>query len=209
MTATGWRGEAILFDLDGVLVDSLAASERAWLRWAAPHGVDEQLVLDTIHGYAARDSVKRLAPQLDAEREAATIEDDQVNDTAGVVALPGAAELTAELPPNRWAVVTGGTVPLAEARLAAADLPLPDVLVTIDALEHGKPAPDGFLAAAAELGFDPSACLVVENAPSGVAAGIAAGATVLALLTSHTREDLEDAHLFAPNLATAPPLSIQ
>ena len=209
MITTGWSGEAILFDLDGVLVDSLAASERAWLRWAAPHRIDGQLVIDTIHGYAARDSVKRLAPQLDAEAEAEVIEADQVSDTEGVVALPGAAELVASLPPNRWAVVTGGTVALAEARLAAAELPLPTVLVTIDALEHGKPAPDGYLAAAEALGFDPAACLVVENAPSGVAAGLAAGATVLALLTSHSREELAGAHLIAADLASAPPLSVQ
>jgi mannitol-1-/sugar-/sorbitol-6-phosphatase len=196
-----WAGQAILFDLDGVLVDSIAAVERAWLRWAERQGVDPALVLETVHEGPARDNVAKLAPGLDAQAEADAIDGAQAEDTEGVVALPGAAELTAALPPGRWAVVTSANTRLALCRLQAAAIPQPRVLVTIEAVERGKPAPDGYLAAASALGFPPEECLVVENAPSGVESGRAAGATVLALITSHSRQRLADAHLMAKDLA--------
>jgi mannitol-1-/sugar-/sorbitol-6-phosphatase len=196
-----WAGQAILFDLDGVLVDSISAVERTWLRWAERHGVDEQRVLDTVHEGPARDSVATLAPGLDAQAEADGIDSEQAEDTEGVVALPGAAELAGTLPRERWAVVTSANEGLAVSRLGAAGIPRPRVLITIDAIAHGKPAPDGYLAAALALGFEPRDCLVVENAPSGVASGRAAGATVLALLTSHSREELVQADMVADDLA--------
>ena len=196
-----WTGQAILFDLDGVLVDSIAAVEKTWLRWAERHGVDPALVLETVHEGPARDNVAKLAPGLDAQAEADAIDGAQAEDTEGVVALPGAAELTAALPPGRWAVVTSANTRLALSRLQAAAIPPPRVLVTIEAVERGKPAPDGYLAAASALGFPPQECLVVENAPSGVESGRAAGATVLALFTSHSRQRLADAHLMAEDLS--------
>ena len=200
MSEPVWRGDAVLFDLDGVLVDSLEASERVWLRWAERHGVERARLLATVHDGSARDSVAKLAPYLDAEAESARLEFEQVDDTEGVVALPGAAGLTAAIPAGRWAVVTSCTIPLAEARLAAAGLPRPRTLITIDGLECGKPAPEGYLAAASALSAEPSRCLVVENAPSGVAAGRAAGATVLGLLTSHSAAELSDAQIHGPHL---------
>jgi sugar-phosphatase len=196
-----WAGQAILFDLDGVLVDSIAAVERAWLRWAERHAVDPARVLETVHEGPARDNVAKLAPGLDAEAEADAIDGAQAEDTEGVVALPGAEDLTAALPPGRWAVVTSANTQLALSRLQAAAIPPPRVLVTIEAVERGKPAPDGYLTAASALGFPPQECLVVENAPSGVESGRAAGATVLALFTSHSRQRLANAHLMAEDLA--------
>jgi mannitol-1-/sugar-/sorbitol-6-phosphatase len=195
-----WAGQAILFDLDGVLVDSIEASERIWRRWGDRHGVDRGRLVATIHNGSAHDSVAALAPDLDAGAEAHALEAEQAADTEGVVALPGAAELIDALPPRRWAVVTGGTPVLALARIRAAGLPRPETLLTFDEVEHGKPAPDGYLAAAERLGAEPADCLVVENAPAGVAAGRSAGATVLALLTSHPVEELADAQLTAENL---------
>ena len=200
---SSWAGEAILFDLDGVLADSIAAVERAWLRWGERHGVDPARVLETVHEGPARDNVAKLAPGLDAQAEADAIDAAQAVDTEGVVALPGAAELTSSLPPERWAVVTSANTELALARLEAAAIPAPRVLVTIEAVQRGKPGPDGYLAAARALGFPPHQCLVVENAPSGVESGRAAGATVLALLTSHSREELAGADLMAEDLAAA------
>ena len=196
----GWAGQAILFDLDGVLIDSIAASERIWRRWGDRHGVDRTRLDATIHNGSAFDSVTVLAPGLDAAAEAHALEAEQAADTEGVVPLPGATELLDALPSRRWAIVTGGTVPLAQARIAAAGLPRPEALLTFDHVEHGKPAPDGYLAAADRLGVAPADCLVVENAPAGVAAGRTAGATVLALLTTHGRDELAEAQLAAPNL---------
>jgi mannitol-1-/sugar-/sorbitol-6-phosphatase len=158
-------------------------------------------VLETVHEGPARDNVAKLAPALDAQAEADVIDGAQAADTDGVVALPGAAELTAALPPGRWAVVTSANTELARSRLQAAAIPPPRVLVTIEAVEHGKPAPDGYLAAASALGFQPQECLVVENAPSGVESGRAAGATVLALFTSHSPQRLANADLMAEDLA--------
>lgn len=202
-----WAGEAVLFDLDGVLVDSIAAVERIWLRWAETHGLDPQSVLRTVHDGPARENVARLAPGLDAEAEAEAIDGEQAEDTQGVVALPGAAELTAALAPGRWAVVTSANSRLAASRLGAAGIPRPRLVVTIEDVARGKPAPDGYVAAARALGFAPHDCLVVENAPSGVESGRAAGATVLALLTSHPAQELAGAHLTAENLAAARLLS--
>ncbi|HEX2413628.1 MAG TPA: HAD-IA family hydrolase [Thermoleophilaceae bacterium] len=195
-----WAGQAILFDLDGVLVDSIEASERIWRRWGDRHGVDRGRLVATIHNGSAHDSVAALAPELDASAEAHALEAEQAADIEGVVALPGAAELIHALPPSRWAVVTGGTPVLALARMDAAGLPRPLTLLTFDDVERGKPAPDGYLAAAERLGAEPADCLVVENAPAGVAAGRSAGATVLAVLTSHPPEELADAQLTAENL---------
>ena len=184
-----------------MLVDSIEASERIWRRWGDRHGVDRGRLVATIHNGSAHDSVAALAPDLDAGAEAHALETEQAADTEGVVALPGAAELIDALPPRRWAVVTGGTPVLALARIRAAGLPRPETLLTFDDVERGKPAPDGYLGAAERLGAEPADCLVVENAPAGVAAGRSAGATVLALLTSHPVEELAHAQLTAENLS--------
>ena len=198
-----WTGQAVLFDLDGVLVDSMAAVERTWLRWAERHGLDPQAVLPSVHDGPARENVARLAPALDAEAEAEAIDGEQAGDTDGVIALPGAVELTAALPPERWAVVTSANSRLALSRLGAAGIPRPRVLITIDDVDRGKPAPDGYTAAARALAVSPRDCLVVENAPSGVESGRAAGATVIGLLTSHGAGELSRAHMTAADLAAA------
>ena len=188
---------AVISDLDGVLVDSMAATSRAWARWGERHGVDGAALQAANHGRPARDVVAEHVPADQLEAEAAFMLDAEVTDTAGVVALPGAADVLA-LPVV--AIATSCLAPLARARLRAAGLHAPDVLVTADQVAHGKPAPDSYLLAAARLGLDPADCLVLEDAPSGVAAGRAAGMTVWAVTTTHAPADLTAAGAVLPGL---------
>jgi mannitol-1-/sugar-/sorbitol-6-phosphatase len=178
------RCGAILFDLDGVLMDSRVAVERAWERWAAGHGINPIAVLAEAHGRRTIDTIRAIAPLLDVETEARLLEDAESVDFDGVTTLPGAAELLQALPATSWTVVTSGTRALATGRLKHGGLPIPEHLVTADDIERGKPDPQPYLAGAAALGVDPSDCLVIEDAPAGIAAGKAAGITVLALVTT-------------------------
>jgi sugar-phosphatase len=180
---------AILSDLDGVLVDSQAAIMRAWRWWGARHGVQAEAVEAVQHGRPSGEVVAALAPALDAASESRAIDLRQASDTEGVVALPGAHELFAAGGP--LAVVTSCTIPLARARLHAAGLPTPAVLVTPERLQRGKPAPEGYLLAARELGAEPADCVVLEDAPAGVQAGRAAGMHVVAITTTHRVDDLD------------------
>ena len=195
------RCAAILFDLDGVLMDSGAAVERAWKRWAAGHGLDFAHVLAEAHGRRTEDTIRAVAPWLDVEAETRALEAGESDDTDGVVALPGAASLLESLPPDRWAVATSGSRRLATTRLAHGGMPLPRVLVTAEDVERGKPDPQPYLAAAAALEVEPSRCLVVEDAPAGIAAGKAAGASVLAVTTTFAASALGAADYLAPSLA--------
>jgi mannitol-1-/sugar-/sorbitol-6-phosphatase len=189
---------AVLSDLDGVLVDSTAAVVRSWEAWGARHGLDGRAIVEGNHGRPARAVIAELLPAGgDVDAEAAALEDAEVADTAGVVAMPGAAEVLAG---PVVAIVTSCTLRLARARLAAAGLPEPAVLVGADAVARGKPAPDPYLLAAKRLGTAPADCVVLEDAPAGVAAGRAAGMTVWAVATTHAPEALRDADRIAPDL---------
>ena len=180
------RVQAVLLDMDGTLVDSDAAVERAWRTWAREYHVDRGPAVPLIaHGMPALGNVRRLRPDLSGDEAAAAAQRQlelQYDDVADVTAAPGAAELLGEL--DRlglpWAVVTSADPPLARVRLAAAGI-RPALLVTSDDVRAGKPDPEGYLLAAARLGADPGRCLVVEDAEAGVRAGRAAGATVAAL----------------------------
>jgi sugar-phosphatase len=191
---------ALLCDLDGVLVDSTAAIARVYRAWAARHGLDGDLVVATAQGRPSREVVRVCAPDLDAAAESAAIEAAHVGDQAGVVVIAGAAELLAETPAERIAVVTSCSDALAAARLRAAGLAVPRVLVTADMVARGKPDPEGYLRAASLLGAAPADCVVVEDAPAGVAAGRAAGMRVIGVLTSHGRGALEGADAYVEDL---------
>jgi sugar-phosphatase len=168
-------GEVILFDCDGVLVDSRELGERAWIAWATAHELDPAVVLDGIHGRRSVDTVARfVAPEAVADA-VAELDALELAGAAETTAIPGAAELLPALPRDRWAVVTSAPPALARARLGAARLPLPAVLITGADVSAGKPAPDGYLAAAAALGVAASAAIVVEDTPAGIAAARAAG----------------------------------
>jgi mannitol-1-/sugar-/sorbitol-6-phosphatase len=187
MTAAGFPRSScagILFDLDGVLVHSTEPVHRSWLRWAHERELPEETVLATAHGRRTIDTVRALAPELDAEAEAARLEAEQSEDTAGVFAGAGAAALIASLPPWSWAVVTSGTRRLALARLAAAGLttyglPPSAGVVCAEDVTEGKPSPEGYLLGARRLGLLPEACVVFEDAVAGIEAGHAAGMQVI------------------------------
>src|SRR3954452_14877678 len=193
----------LLCDPDGGLADSGDAVERAWGGWAAGHGLDWADVEPGIHGMPSRENVARLLPDADAFTESRRIEHDQATDLEGVVAVPGARELLAAWPPDRVAVVTSASVPLATARLGAAGLAPPPVLVTEERVSAGKPDPEGYLLAARELGANPADCVVLEDAPAGLEAARAAGMRVIAVLTTHARDELPGAVDYLPDLRDA------
>jgi mannitol-1-/sugar-/sorbitol-6-phosphatase len=192
-----------LFDVDGVLVDSAASVEKHWREIAAEIGVDATKLLQRVHGRCSIDVIKELpvGTSVDAGRLYQSLIDRDRHDLDGTVALPGARCTLENLPPNRWAVVTSGTRDVAIARLHAASLPLPVVMVTADDVAAGKPDPSPYQIGAAALGLDTRDCVVIEETPPGVQSGQAAGFRTLALLTTHSREDLVRADLAGSNLA--------
>jgi sugar-phosphatase len=196
---------AVLFDLDGVLVDSTATVEEAWTRFATRHGLDPEHVIAHCHGRRTIDLIRLVAPHLDADAEAVLIEQEEVGAAGPVRALPGARELLQIIPADRFAIVTSGSRPLAVARLRAAGLPVPPVLVTAEDVENGKPDPTGYLSAAAQLGVEPVQSLVVEDSPAGVAAALSAGTKVIAVLTTNDASSLRTAHRRVPNLSALLP----
>jgi mannitol-1-/sugar-/sorbitol-6-phosphatase len=189
--------KAILSDLDGVLVDSQAAIMRAWRSWGARNGIHGSAIEAIPHGRPSREVIAMLAPHLDPAAESLVVEALEVEDTEGLVALPGAHALFAVAEPV--AVVTSGTLPLATTRLRSVGLPVPDVLITPERLSRGKPDPEGYLLAARELGVDPADCIVLEDAPAGLQAGRAAGMHVVGITTTYAAAEL-DAHELAPSI---------
>lgn len=191
--------DAVLVDLDGTLVDSAGPVRRVWDAFAQRHGLDPDDVERFAHGRPSRETVRALVPQSDLDAEADAIEAAEIADTGGVVALPGAAQLLSDDRP--LAIVTSCSTALATARLHAAGLEIPDVLVSSDGLERGKPDPTCFVIAAQRLGFDPARCVVIEDAPAGILAGRAAGATVIAVRTTHGDDELGGADAIADDIA--------
>lgn len=183
---------AILSDLDGTLLDSKASVVAAFRWWAELRGLPPDTANRVPHGRTSADAAALLAPHLDADEEGAVLDRRQADDTAGVVALAGARELL--MTHERIAVVTSCPVPLAHARLRAAELPVPGVLVTAEGVRNAKPHPEPYLVGAERLGARPSECIVLEDAPAGVQSGVAAGMHVIALLTTHRQVDLPGAH---------------
>ena len=174
------RWQAFLFDMDGTLITSTAAAERVWSRWAERHGLDVAAFIPTIHGVRAADTIrKQNLPDIDLAAEVAWVERGEIEDLEGVAPIPGAIDFVKRLPPDRWAVVTSATVPLAEARLRAAGVTPPSLMITAEQVERGKPDPAGYRLAAERLGFDIADCLVFEDAEAGIQAGEASGAGVV------------------------------
>jgi sugar-phosphatase len=181
---------AVLFDLDGVLIDSTDCVERHWRNWAAQHGLDADSIIRTAHGVRDIDTMQRIAPHLDIKREAALFAAGEVADTNGVAAMEGASSLLAGLDGAHWAIVTSGSAALAQARLAAACIPRPPILITGDDVARGKPDPQPYLLASNRLGAAPGNCVVVEDAPVGIEAGQKAGMRVIAVAFTYGREQL-------------------
>ncbi len=185
--------QAFLFDLDGVLIDSTPAVTRVWSRWAIEHNFDPQKVVQLAHGRPSRSTIRELLPTADIAAEDRIVERWEMEDTEGVVFLPGAQGLLDSLPKDRWTIATSCTRPLAEVRLRAAGLPVPETMVTSSDVSHGKPHPEPYLKAAAKLGIRPEHCIVIEDAPAGVLAGKAAGARVIGFPTTMKVELLKQA----------------
>lgn len=187
---------ACLFDMDGTILTSIASAERSWARWAERYGLDVEAFLPTIHGVRSIDTIRNLAlPGVDPQAEAEAITRAEIEDVADIEPIDGAAAFLNTLPAERWAVVTSAPRALATARMAAAGLPLPALLVTAEDIEQGKPAPDGYLLAARRLGVAASDCLVFEDAAAGIEAGVAAGATVLVVTQTHKRLPATSHHM--------------
>ncbi len=184
---------AILFDLDGVLCDSTRAVDREWRSWAARKGVDGDAIMAIAHGVRTVEVIRRVAPHLDAEAEAAAIEDHEANDQLGIVVMPGAIDLVKSIPAGRWGVVTSGSRQLATNRLRHCGVPIPDVLVTSDDVKNGKPHPEPYLRGAERLGFSPAECLVIEDAPAGIQSARAGGMKVIGLASTYAAEKLRKA----------------
>jgi sugar-phosphatase len=185
--------EGVLFDLDGVLVDSTPAVERVWSKWALAHGLDPMETVRLAHGRPSIATVRDILPDADFEAENEIILRGELEDIEGVVPLPGARELLQSLPPERWALVTSCARPLADVRLKAAGLPVPRNKITCDDVRNGKPDPEPYLKGAALLGAPASRCVVFEDAPAGIRSGKAAGAVVVALRSTSTDPELKEA----------------
>ncbi|UVM25330.1 HAD family hydrolase [Pseudomonas sp. B21-021] len=185
---------AFLFDMDGTVLNSIAAAERIWSAWAVRHGVNVETFLPTIHGVRAIDTITRLnLPGVDAEAQAAFITEAEIEDVEGIVEIPGAAAFLKSLPADRWAMVTSAPRDLALRRMAAAGIPEPAVMITAEDVTAGKPDPAGYRLAAKRLGLEPADCLIFEDATVGIQAAEAAGAPLMIITTTH-QHPLETAH---------------
>jgi mannitol-1-/sugar-/sorbitol-6-phosphatase len=183
----------VLLDMDGVLVDSTPAVARVWSGWAREHGFEPETVVKLAHGRPSIATIRELLPHADHHAEDREVERREVEDVEDVVALPGAAEMLRALPPNLYAIVTSATRRLAEVRLRAAGLPIPQHFVTATDVKRGKPNPDPYLMGAETLQVPPANCIVIEDAPSGIRAGKTAGARVIAVRTTSNDAELAQA----------------
>jgi sugar-phosphatase len=192
---------AILFDLDGVLVDSSAVIRRHWHGWAERQGLDPEESYQLGLGKRTVEQVRMFAPHLDAETEASKIDSAEAVDVEGVEEVPGARELLKRLPAGSWGIVTSGTLQAASTRIGHVGIRAPEVFITSQDVAHGKPDPEAYLLGAQRLGVSPGDCLVIEDSASGVAAAKAAGMGVIGLATTHPPEDLESADAVVRDLS--------
>ena len=195
------RCKAIIFDNDGVLVNSKHAVEQGWRDWAVLRGLDPDEVAAQAEGRRSQDTVALLAPHLDALAESQKVTEFELDYIDSTRAFPNAPELLAAMQGRPHAVVTSGTADLASARLNAVNLPIPAVFITGDQVANGKPHPEGYRLAAERLGIDPAQCVVIEDSPPGVTAAKAAGATAIGVATTHPAEELAHADYVLPALA--------
>ena len=195
------RCQAVLFDLDGVLVDSRRCIELVWEEWARRHHLDPATVIRVAHGRRTSETLREVAPDLEIPVEVAILEKLEEAEHRGVEVVPGARDLLSIIPRTRWAVVTSGSPAVARLRLRLGQVPDPPVLITAADVRQGKPDPEGYLRAAAALGRAPSACVVLEDTPAGIAAGRAAGMIVLAVRGTYSDDRLTEADGVVASLA--------
>jgi sugar-phosphatase len=196
-----FRCQAILFDLDGVLVNSSECVERTWRKWAARHQLDPEKVLAFAHGRRTIETVQLVAPELSADAEVAELEAGEAMTSDGVYEVESARQLLEALPPDRWAIVTSGVRAVAEFRLRHTGLPIPSVMICADEISRGKPNPEGYLKAAERLGMAPADCIVIEDASPGIDAARNAAMRVVAVAGTYSVEQLEAADAVALSLS--------
>jgi sugar-phosphatase len=195
-----FRCKAILFDLDGVLVNSAELVERTWRVWAARHQLDFEKVIAVAHGRRTIETVRILTPHLVVEDEVAALESNEAVTSEGIYEIPGARDLLELLPPERWAVVTSGIRAIAEFRIRHTGLPMPSVMICAEDISHGKPDPEGYLTAALRLGRGSKDCIVIEDAPAGIEAAHNAGMRVVAIAATYPADQLSAADLVVERL---------
>jgi sugar-phosphatase len=191
---------AVLFDLDGVLVDSTRSVARQWRLWAEENNIAPEKVLAIAHGRRTIEVVRVLAPHLDAKAEESRIEKREADDIDGVAVMPGAAELLKSIPDGLWCVVTSGTRYLATSRLRFAQLPIPRVLIAAEDVQKGKPDPEPYVKGAELLKVKSSSCLVIEDAPAGIRSAHAGGMKAIALTSTYPTSELKEADVVLQNL---------
>src|ERR1700678_2285858 len=196
-----FRCSAILFDLDGVLVDSTGSVDLHWRIWAGERGIDEEKVIAIAHGVRAIEVIRIIAPHLDAYAELRDLEKEEANDHHKLAAMPGAIELVRSIPDNLWCVVTSGSRYLVTERLRMVGVPIPKVMITADDVVNGTPYPEPYLKGAKALGFEPQRCLVIEDAPAGIRAAHAAGMKVIGFASTYKPEQLAEAETVIRNFA--------
>lgn len=195
--------DAFLFDMDGTILTSIASAERVWSQWALRQGLDVEAFLPTIHGVQSLETIQKLGLEgIDPVAEAALITQAEIDDVEGIDEIAGAAAFLRSLPTGRWAIVTSAPRQLAERRLAAAGLPHPPLIIAAEDVSRGKPAPDCFLLAAERLGVAIADCLVFEDAPAGIAAAEAAGASLVVITATH-RDQMATSHVTLPSYDAA------
>jgi sugar-phosphatase len=193
--------KAILFDLDGVLVDSGECVERTWRKWAGDHHLDPERVVAAAHGRRAIETVRLVAPELRADDELVRLAASESTTSEGVYEIAGARDLVRSLPDDAWGIVTSGIRDIAEFRLRLVGIPIPRVMVCGDEITHGKPDPEGYLKAAGRLGRASKDCVVIEDASAGIEAAHAAGMRVIAVAGTYPAELLTAAEAVVAKLA--------
>lgn len=183
------EARALLFDMDGTLIDSRVVVEKIWKRWCEENDIDWHYVLPRLHGVRMMDSVRMFVkPGMDVDAVYERLYREEVEDVEDIVPIPGARELLAALPPESWTIVTSADTTLANARLGAAGIVPPPNMVTGEIVAHGKPDPEGYLLGARRMNAAPRDTLVFEDAKAGIDAGLAAGARVIAIAGDHAGE---------------------
>jgi sugar-phosphatase len=193
--------QAILFDLDGTLIDSAVRIQRLWEEWGELHGIAPQFLMEVMHGHRAGETISIVAPHLSVQDEVEALEIIETSDMGGVRPYASAGDLLSKLSSKQWAIVTSGSLRVASARMKHVGLPTPDIFITGDDVKMGRPAPDGYLLAAQHLNVKPSDCVVIEDAPAGIQAGKAAGMKVIAVASTLLREALSQADGVVQQLA--------